>query len=261
MKPYQEVAIGIGLVQFRAKMFKATKDEGASLGNKVKSLCVCGTAPKQRIVCPTCAAEYSGWSTVPLRGFEVAKDEYVTVPTKEWESAGKVEGSKALGIEKVVDFKTLATQFVLSEPYYLLPDEQGLPVDLKLFRLLVEALDAEGWALLTHAALRGFPRRLALIADRMENALVAYTVQDKNAAPYTAPTVPVSDMERQQLTSMLKGAMTTDLSFPGADDGKLRLMSAKVEEYVAKTLGGTTAGEPAPVLTTTDGATEPQGAQ
>ena len=233
----EQVAIGIGLVQLRAKLYKATVDEGSSLRSKVKSLCVCGTAPKQRIVCPACDAEYTSYAKVPQRGFEYAKGQFVTLPTEEWESAGKVESSKALGVEKVVDFKTLATRFVLSDPHYLVPDNDGLPVDLKLFRLLVEALDTEGWALLARAALRGYPKRVALIADAKENVLMAYIIEDRRPVPYAATPAPVTDIERGQLRQLLGASKTDDLAFEAEKDGKLALIESKLDAMLNAGLG------------------------
>lgn len=256
----RDTSIAIGFVQVPVSVFKAAQDESLDL----KSLCdACGSPPHQRIVCesPECGTElpnpedaiaavgagktlipgpngtpvaargFQSWYHVPGRGYEWMKGEYVQISKAEIEEA-KASAQKydAITVAKTVDFKKVATGHVLGEPYYLLPPEGANEATLKAYRLVTEALDSGGMALLSYLTMRDRTHRYAIVADTGRNILMAYEIKDARALPYAAKAVPVNAGERAQAEGILKGQWSDEAHIEAAPDPVLQLLERKVAE-------------------------------
>ena len=211
----QTISVSLGIVSMEAKLYKATKDDSF----KIHSFCTCGSQPKQKIVCPSCSSEYTSWDKVPMRGIDSP------LFTKEqWDEAGTVAPSKNIEIEAVVNFKDLATKYILSSPYFMLPDEGASLSVKKVYRLMVEALASQGWAVLSYANFRGQSKRIALIANKTQNILMTYFVEDRREVPFEPESVAVSDAERQLLVQLLQTQKRGLVDFPAPADGQQLLL-------------------------------------
>jgi non-homologous end joining protein Ku len=256
----RDTSIAIGFVQVPVSVYKAAQDEKLDL----RSLCdSCGEAPHQRIVCetpscgtelpqpedakaaikagqtliegpnglPTAARSFQSWYHVPGRGYEWSKGEYVQISKVEIEEA-KASAVKydAITVSKTVDFKKVAVEHVLGEPYYLLPPEGANEATLKAYRLVTEALDSGGMALLSYLTMRDKTHRYAIVADQSRNILMAYEIRDARQLPYTAKAVAVNASERQQAEGILKGQWSDQAHIDAAPDPLLALLERKVAE-------------------------------
>jgi non-homologous end joining protein Ku len=256
----RDTSIAIGFVQVPVSVYKAAQDEKLDL----RSLCdTCGEAPHQRIVCetpacgtellqpedakaaikagqtliegatglPTAARSFQSWYHVPGRGYEWSKGEYVQISKVEIEDA-KASAQKydAITVSKTVDFKKVAVEHVLGEPYYLLPPEGANEATLKAYRLVTEALDSGGMALLCYLTMREKTHRYAVVADQGKNILMAYEIRDARALPYTAKAVAVSAAEKKQAEGILAGQWSDEAHIDAAPDPLLALLERKVAE-------------------------------
>ncbi len=256
----RDTSIAIGFVQVPVSVYKAAQDEKLDL----RSLCdTCGSAPHQRIVCetPACGMElaqpedaiaavkagqtliegpngtpvaargFQSWYHVPGRGYEWSKGEYVQISNQEVEEAkASAQRYDAITVAKTVEFKKVAVEHVLGEPYYLLPPEGANEATLKAYRLVTEALDTAGMALLCYLTMRDKTHRYAVVADRVKNVLMAYEVRDARALPYTAKAVAVNAAERTQAEGILRGQWSDEAHIEAAPDPLMALLERKVAE-------------------------------
>lgn len=221
------VTISWGLMQGSMKIYTATNSD--QFRAHTRSFCSCGAQPKQHIVCESCNTDYGwSWDAVPQRGYEWTKGKFVKFAKAVWEAATKVETNKNLEIEKVVPLKSLVTEFVLAEPIFIMPDERaGGVAASKLYRLLIETLGGKDEAILTHLNLRGSSKRLAIVADT-KGVLMGYTLENRKELPFVAQDVQVSAVEKAQMDMMLAAVRTNDVTFPAAEDGRLKLVEDAV---------------------------------
>lgn len=256
----RDTSIAIGFVQVPVSVYKAAQDDRLDL----KSLCdTCGSPPHQRIVCesPSCAKElptpedavaavkagqtliegpngtpvaargFQSWYHVPGRGYEWSKGEFVQISKEEMEQA-KASAQKfdAITVTKTVDFKKLATEHVLAEPYYLLPPEDANEPTLKAYRLVTEALDQGGMALLSYLTMRDKTHRYAIVADRGRNILMAYEVRDARTVPYAAKPIAVSEAEKKQVAGILQAQWSDEAKIEAVPDPLMKLLEQKIAE-------------------------------
>ncbi len=239
----KETSISIGFVQLPVSLFKATADASLDL----KSLCECGKAPKQTIVCPSCARTYTSWATVPNRGYQLPTGQYAIVSLEEVKNAKGAEKHDSFEVQKTVPFTHLATRYVLSDPMFLLPPEGTNNIAKKGYNVVADALDEGNMALLAYLTLRDKTYRYAIVADRTENVLLAYQLNERRPLPYEPDHVAVTEAERKSLQGTLQGIWSEDPEIPAPKDALLEL----IEERIAAlgVIPGTQAPEQA-VLTT-----------
>lgn len=256
----RDTSIAIGFVQVPVSVYKAAQDDMLDL----RSLCDgCGEPPHQRIVCespscgtplespdaakeavkagrtliegenglPVAARGFQSWYHVPGRGYEWMKGEYVEVSKDEIEQAkASAQRYDAITVAKTVEFKKVATEHILGEPYYLLPPEGANEATLKAYRLVTEALDSGGMALLSYLTMRDRTHRYAIVADRQRNILMAYEIRDARALPYAAKAVPVNAAEKAQAEGILKGQWSDEAHIDAPPDPLMALIERKVAE-------------------------------
>ena len=220
--------VTIGLLEFDAKLFRARESHGISL----RSLCENGHPVKQQLICPVDNITYTSYKEVPKRGFELGDDVFLELTAEEAKRAAKVkdEGHETITLEKVVDLKQLWMHHAIEESYYLLPDEKASKTTLKLYRILVESLGAENWALLTRFHLRNKPHRFALVADPNRNLIMAYELGDLRAVPHEVETTEASEKERKQVTALLKGEFSDEAWIQGEPDPLVAYIEKKLRK-------------------------------
>ena len=126
-------AIGIGMVSIPVKLFGATESKDISF-NLLHS--TCGTRVKQVRWCPTDEVEVPWNETV--RGYEYAKDQYVTLTDEDFEKL-------PLPSKHTIDINAFVKEDEIDPVYYeksyhLAPDERGE----KPYALLIKTLEKKG---------------------------------------------------------------------------------------------------------------------
>ena len=126
-------AIGFGMVSIPVKLFGATESKDISF-NLLHS--TCGTRVKQVRWCPTDEVEVPWNETV--RGYEYAKDQYVTLTDEDFEQL-------PLPSKHTIDINAFVKEDEIDPVYYeksyhLAPDERGE----KPYALLIKTLEKKG---------------------------------------------------------------------------------------------------------------------
>ncbi len=252
----KETSITIGVYQVPVSAFKAAQNTELDL----KSLCDCEKAPRQMIVCenPECGApldekaaveamklgkhlvvdsggcvrearRFQAWKDTPKRGYEWTRGEYIVVPTEKVKEAKASVKYDTIEVSKTVDFKKLATTYVLGEPLYLLPPEKANTVTRKAFNIIVEALDQGGMAFLAYMTNKERTYRYAIVADKAQNVLMAYQMDEKRPLPYDVPKETVSAKETASVTALLQASYDADATLAPVPDPLLEMLSQLVE--------------------------------
>ncbi|HDD04929.1 MAG TPA: Ku protein [Candidatus Aenigmarchaeota archaeon] len=129
MRAIWKGSISFGLVSIPVKLYTATEPRLISL----KELCpYCHSPLKHKRWCPKCEKEIA-WEEV-VRGFEIAKDQYVLISKKELDAI-KLKSTKRIEIVGFVDEDI--EPIYLEKHYYLSPEEGGE----RAFSLLVKAME------------------------------------------------------------------------------------------------------------------------
>lgn len=105
-----------------------------------------------------------------VRGYEVAKDEYVLFDEADFERV-KLESTRTIAIESFVDQADI-DRLYWDDPFYVAPEEG---VGLEAFAVIREAMRKAGKVALACLVLRGRERRLAL--EVRGKGLIAYTLR------------------------------------------------------------------------------------
>jgi non-homologous end joining protein Ku len=225
--------IGIGsFVQVPVNMYKATKTEGVR--GKLHTVCSCGGKPKQNIACEKCGAKYTSWSAIPDREFDSGGDQRIKLTKEEIDNAKSASNHDMMQVEKVVNLAKFATRYILSEPIFLLPDEEAPGAQKKAYRTIVEALASEGKVMLTRFTMRGYSKRFAIAGDKERNVLVAYEVDDAQAVSADIPKDPVDPKTLKDAKTLLATAETEDVEFSGEPDPLEEIISNKIDEQMRK---------------------------
>ncbi len=224
-KSVRKTTISFGMISIPVELFKVQNNTAV----KLKRLCTCGAAPKAEIACGACGETYGAWwGNVPNRGYEVSKGQYLVITDDEVKQAeSSVIKYKEMTLDRVVDFKKLATKYVVSPAYYVLPPKDAPEAVKKAYALLVEALDQKGWAILTRLSVRN-AKRLALISDAGRNILIAAEIEDAREVPYTPEHALVTDEERKLVTQLLNSSKDDEATFEADVDPIRELVDAKV---------------------------------
>ncbi len=123
-------SISFGMVSIPVKLFGATESKDISF-HLLHS--TCGTRLRQVRWCPTDEVEVPWNETV--RGYEYAKNEYVTLTDEDFERL-PLPSKHVIELSAFVEEKEIDPVFY-ERSYYLAPDERGV----KPYRLLLEALE------------------------------------------------------------------------------------------------------------------------
>src|SRR2546427_9060469 len=136
--------ISFGLVSIPIRLYTA-----ASSGNVSFNLlhAKCGSRIRQQTFCPTCNEVVDRASLV--RGYEVAKDQYVRVSDDELKSL-EGETSKVIDIAEFVPLASVDPIY-FEKTYYLGPDKGGD----KAYRLLADAMEKNSRVALAKFVMRG----------------------------------------------------------------------------------------------------------
>lgn len=143
MKALWKGSVSFGLVNIPVKMYSAVQEKGlkfhllhAEDGGRVK----------YKRVCAICDEEV-GWDDI-VKGYEYSKDHYVKF-TDEDLRAVDVESIRTIDVVSFVPLSDIDPVYY-NRTYYVVPEPSGL----KAYRLLQEALDAEGQVGIAKVALR-----------------------------------------------------------------------------------------------------------
>ncbi len=138
------VTISFGMVAIPVKLYPSTRGEAALRFNLLHE---CGSRLKQQYVCPRCEKPVARDEMV--KGYEVAKDQYVTFSPEELKALEE-ESSRIIEIHEFVPLESIDPIYY-DRAYYLGPDKGGD----KPYRLLGEAMRRTGLAALASWAARG----------------------------------------------------------------------------------------------------------
>lgn len=225
--------ISIGdFVQVPVKLYKATRVEGVR--GKLHTICACGGKPKQKIGCEKCGANYTSWWVVPDREFDAGGDVKIRLTKEEIDNAKSSNVHDCMEVVKVVNLAQFSSRYILSEPMYLLPDEDAPGAQKKAYRTIVEALAVEGKAMLTRFTMRGVNKRFAISGDKERNVLVAYEVDDAQAVTVPVPKEAVDAKTLAGAKALLASSESDDLDFASDPDPLEELISNKIDEQMRK---------------------------
>ena len=143
MKALWKGAVTFGLVNIPVRLYSAVQEKGlkfhmlhADDGGRIRY---------QR-VCSICGQEV-GWDEI-VKGFEYSKDHYVQFSAEELQALD-VDSIKAIDIVNFVPLEDIDPIYY-NKTYFVVPEPSGL----KAYRLLQEALQAEGQVGIAKVALR-----------------------------------------------------------------------------------------------------------
>jgi DNA end-binding protein Ku len=136
-------AISFGLVTIPVKMVSAVREAGFPLHLLSKD----GNCRlHNRLYCPETEAEFEMKDTI--RGYEIAKDEYLLIQPEELEQI-KPASSKTIVIKDFVE-PQMVDPVYFEKPYYLIPDKIGA----RAYNLLVRAMAAENRTAIAKVTMR-----------------------------------------------------------------------------------------------------------
>jgi DNA end-binding protein Ku len=143
MRPIWKGAITFGLISIPVRLYSAVQEKSLKFhlmhdedGGRIKY---------QR-VCAKCGKEVS-WDDI-IKGYEYSKDRYVTFSEEELD-AMDVDSIKAIDVVSFVPLEQIDPIY-FNKTYYVAPEAAGL----KAYKLLADALEAEGQVGVAKVALR-----------------------------------------------------------------------------------------------------------
>lgn len=143
MKALWKGSVSFGLVNIPVRLYSAVQEKGlkfhllhAEDGGRVKYKRVCSLCDKE-----------VGWDDI-TKGYEYSKDHYVTFDDDELKSV-EVDSIKAIDVVTFVPLEDIDPVYY-NRTYYVVPEPSGL----KAYKLLSEALEAEGQVGIAKVALR-----------------------------------------------------------------------------------------------------------
>jgi len=174
------------------------------------------------------AKRYGSWQETPKKGYEWARGQFVELTSQEMKEARGKEKHDTFEVSKTVDFKSLATGYVLSEPVYLLPPDGANKVTKKAFALITESLDQQGMALLALLTLRDRTYRYAIVADKTKNVMMAYKIEDRRDLPYSPEKEEVTTAEAAQVKGILQGMYSQDATLAAPPDPLMEMLEVRI---------------------------------
>ncbi len=143
MRPIWKGAVSFGLISIPVRLYSAVQEKSLKFhmlheedGGRIKYQRVCGT----------CGKEVS-WDDI-VKGFEFEKDRYVQFTDEELASV-EVDSIKAIDVVTFVPLEQIDPIY-FNKTYYVAPE----PTGIKAYKLLAEALEAEGQVGIAKVALR-----------------------------------------------------------------------------------------------------------
>lgn len=143
MRPIWKGAITFGLISIPVRLYSAVQEKGLKFnllhdgdGGRIKYQRTCGKCGKE-----------VGWNDI-VKGYEYSKDHYVTFSNEELEGLD-VDSIRAIDVVSFVPLEDIDPIY-FNKTYYVAPDASGI----KAYKLLADALDAEGQVGVAKVALR-----------------------------------------------------------------------------------------------------------
>ena len=143
MRPLWKGAITFGLISIPVRLYSAVQDR--SLKFHLLHEADGGRIRYQR-TCAKCGKEVT-WDDI-VKGYEYSKEHYVTFSEEEMEALG-VDSIRAIDVVSFVPLSDIDPIY-FNKPYYVAPEASGL----KAYKLLADALQAEGQVGVAKVALR-----------------------------------------------------------------------------------------------------------
>ena len=143
MRPLWKGAISFGLISIPVKLYSAVEDKSLKFHLLHEED---GARVRYKRVCSKCGKEVT-WDDI-VKGYEYAKDHYVTFTYDELQALD-VESIRAIDVVSFVPL-TEIDPIYFDKTYYVIPEASGL----KAYKLLAEALEAEGQVGVAKIALR-----------------------------------------------------------------------------------------------------------
>ena len=156
-------AISFGLVSIPVKLFLAASSQAPSF-NLLHA--ECGNRIRQQRFCPACNKVLEREELI--RGYEVAKDQYVRVTDDELKAL-EGEASEAIEISEFVPLAQVDPLY-FERSYYLGPDKGGE----KAYRLLADTMSQVGKVALAKFVMRG--KENLVIVRSSQNGLMMHTM-------------------------------------------------------------------------------------
>jgi DNA end-binding protein Ku len=143
MKAIWKGAVTFGLVNIPVRLYSAVQEKGLKFHMLHSED---GGRIRYQRVCSICGKEVS-WDDI-VKGYEFSKDQYVRFSDEELQGLD-VDSIKAVDVVSFVPLEDIDPIY-FNKTYYIVPEPSGL----KAYRLLQEALEAEGQVGVAKVALR-----------------------------------------------------------------------------------------------------------
>jgi DNA end-binding protein Ku len=143
MRPIWKGAISFGLISIPVKLFSSVEKKNLKFHLMHEED---GGRIKYKRVCAKCGKEVD-WDDI-VKGYEYSKDHYVTFNDEELEAV-EVDSVRAIDVVSFVPLTDIDPIY-FDKTYYVVPEQSGL----KAYKLLQEALEAEGQVGVAKVALR-----------------------------------------------------------------------------------------------------------
>jgi DNA end-binding protein Ku len=148
MRPIWKGAITFGLISIPVKLYSAVQEKSLKF-NMLHDENACpegGGRIRFKRVCSACEQEVT-WDDI-VKGYEYSKDHYVKFTDEELQSLD-IDSIKAIDVVSFVPLDQIDPIY-FNKTYYVAPETSGL----KAYKLLAEALEAEGQVGVAKVALR-----------------------------------------------------------------------------------------------------------
>ena len=189
-------SISFGLVNIPVGLALATKPAARQSDVSFRTLHrECGTPIKQKRWCPVHDREVERDELV--KGWEVAKGEFVMVEDSDLEAIMQIDDSKTIDISRFVDVEEVDPVF-FDRTYFLAPASQ--PAARRPYVLLLRAMQETGKAALGRFVRQG-AEHLCLIRARGDALLLEtlFLAEDVNSAEEIEEAVAESDVKKAEL--------------------------------------------------------------
>ena len=143
MRPLWKGAISFGLISIPVRLYSAVENKSLKFHLLHEED---GGRIKYKRECAKCGKEVS-WDDI-IKGYEYSKDHYVTFTDDEMEALD-VDSIRAIDVVSFVPLEDIDPIY-FDKTYYVIPEASGI----KAYKLLAEALEAEGQVGVTKIALR-----------------------------------------------------------------------------------------------------------
>jgi DNA end-binding protein Ku len=185
--------ISFGLVSIPVRLYSATQPSAGLSFNLLHAKC--GSRVRQQYVCAREGVTVGREEMV--KGYEFAKDQYVTFTPDELEALEEVS-SHAIEIVEFVPAPEVDPVYY-DKPYYLGPDRGGA----KAYRLLAEAMRRSGKAALARYAARG-KGYLVLVRPQGERLVMQQLLYADEVRPFPDLELERSEVKEQEVQLALK---------------------------------------------------------